>query len=63
MSEYRIFDWAGNLRFPDRDFETFEDGESFLAEYLGDDYETDRQEYYITEWIRKEPNDRCNAGL
>lgn len=41
-----IQDWAGNLMNFGR-FESFEDAEDFLSEKLDDDYETDRQEYYI----------------
>lgn len=41
-----IRDWAGNLMDFGR-FSSFEDGEEFLSIKLGDNYETDRQEYYI----------------
>lgn len=49
MNNYRILDWAGNLCFTTKTFKTFEDGEAFLSRILGNDYETDRQEYYIEE--------------
>lgn len=41
-----IQDWAGNL-MDFGAFKSFDDAEEFLSEKLGDDYETDRQEYYI----------------
>jgi hypothetical protein len=58
MKAWIIVDWAGNYPFnkynkngpgvtSDISFETFEDGEEFLSEFLGDNYETDRQEYYV----------------
>jgi len=57
-----IKDWAGNYPFnwwiksplagSDYLFNTFDDAEEFLDEFLGDTYETDRQEYYI----EQEPN-------
>lgn len=43
-----IQDWAGNLMDFGR-FDSFDDAEEFLCEKLGDNYETDRQEYYILE--------------
>lgn len=43
-----IQDWAGNLMDFGR-FKTFDDAEEFLCEKLNEDYETDRQEYYILE--------------
>ena len=44
-----IKDWAGNVCFFGKEFTDFDDAESFLCEKLGNDYETDRQEYYIEE--------------
>lgn len=44
-----IKDWAGNTCFFGKKFKSFEDGEEFLSEQLGDDYEEDRQEYEIEE--------------
>ena len=46
---YVIVDWANNLVFNTIDFESFDDAESYLAEFLGDNYDTDRQEYVIGE--------------
>jgi len=48
---FRIIDWAGNVCFFGKTFDDFDDAEEFLCEKLGDDYETDRQEYYITEKV------------
>jgi hypothetical protein len=45
---YIIQDWAGNICFDGSYFSTFDDAEAFLSERLGDTYETDRQEYFIT---------------
>lgn len=43
-----IQDWDGNdLTYFHGKFESFEDAEERLSLFLGDDYETDRQEYYI----------------
>jgi hypothetical protein len=47
MGEFKIFDWAGNSPFGEKLFRSFDDAEEFLSEFLGDQYETDRQEYYI----------------
>lgn len=48
MKTFIIQDWAGNECFTQfGPWKTFDDAESFLSETLGDDYETDRQEYYI----------------
>lgn len=44
-----IEDWAGNICFKGQEFNTFDDAEDFLSEKLGDEYETDRQEYEIVE--------------
>ncbi len=41
-----IKDWAGNLCFHGRRFVSFENGEAWLCEKLGEAYETDRGEYY-----------------
>ena len=48
MKQFIIEDWAGNLMDFGR-FESWGDAESFLCEKLDDNYETDRQEYYILE--------------
>lgn len=48
--QWEIRDWANNLiKFKDRPYlyDSFDDAEDVLSEELGDDYETDRQEYYI----------------
>jgi len=55
VSSWIIMDWAGNkFLFPDnsteshaKEFSSFEEAEAFLAEKLGDKYDTDRQEYEI----------------
>jgi len=50
--KYEIRDWANNLmKYKDRAniFDSFDEAEDFLSDYLGDNYETDRQEYYIVE--------------
>lgn len=44
-----IVDWINNICFNGKEFKTFDDGEEFLCEFLGDNYETDRGEYYIIE--------------
>lgn len=46
-----IYDWAGNLKFNGKQFETFEDAEEFLSEWFeknGLDYDDFRGEYSIT---------------
>lgn len=45
-----IEDWAGNrMRFngEQSEFDSFEDAEDVLVMVLGDDYESDRGEYYV----------------
>jgi hypothetical protein len=42
-----IKDWADNDVFGAKEFSSADDAEDFLAEKLGDAYETDRGEYYI----------------
>lgn len=44
-----IKDWAGNIKFHGQEFEDFDSAEEFLSEKLGDNYEEDRQEFYILE--------------
>lgn len=45
-----ITDWAGNdLTYHHGKFNSFEEAEYALDIFLGDDYETDRQEYFIEE--------------
>ena len=43
-----IQDWAGNICFKGKTFKDFDDAEEFLSVKLND-YEEDRQEYYIVE--------------
>ena len=45
---FSIQDWAGNSMNYGT-FTTFEDAEAYLSARLGDDYDTDRQEYEIVE--------------
>jgi hypothetical protein len=46
---WKIYDWAGNLKFDGKAFDSAEDAEGFLSEKLGDQYETDREEYEISQ--------------
>ena len=46
---YIIQDWTGKIMFNHKSFKSFDDAEYYLSIKLGDSYETDRQEYYITE--------------
>lgn len=45
---YIIKDWAGNIVYC-ISFGSFDEAEYFLANKLGDSYDTDREEYYIEE--------------
>ena len=46
--KWRIIDWAGNdLTYHHGLFDSFEEGEEALYVFLGNNYETDRQEYFI----------------
>ena len=54
QSMFKIIDWAGNeimqkkgKLWVDLSFKSFDDAEDYLAIKTGDDYETDRGEYYI----------------
>ncbi len=48
MSTYIIQDWTGrNMNYGT--FTEWDDAEAYLCEKLDDAYETDRQEYFITE--------------
>lgn len=49
MTNYIIVDWTSTVIFNKKKFKSFDDAEEFLSEFLGDKYETDRQEYYIEE--------------
>jgi len=44
---WNIRDWANNICFKGITFNNADDAEEYLLEQLGDDYDTDRQEYYI----------------
>lgn len=44
---YLIQDWTGNTCFKGKTFKTWDDAEEFLCVTLDNEYETDRQEYYI----------------
>lgn len=46
---YSIYDWAMNeIRIGKYvNFDSFDDAEEVLSEFLGDNYEEDRGEYYI----------------
>jgi hypothetical protein len=49
---YHILDWAGNIKFNGKSFDTFEDAEEYLCEYFEDkglDYDEERGEYEIEE--------------
>jgi hypothetical protein len=43
-----ILDWAGNI-IPTKSFLSFDEAEEYLEKKLGNNYETDRQEYFIDE--------------
>jgi hypothetical protein len=45
--KWHIIDWAGNVKFDGKEFNSFDDAEEFLCTKLGDSYETDRQEYEV----------------
>jgi len=53
---YLIQDWDGNVCFFGQTFKTFDDAEEFLFEKLVDDYETDREDYYIVQGIVRSAN-------
>jgi hypothetical protein len=46
---WHIEDWAGNVKFFGKVFDTFDAGEYYLACYLGESYDEYRQEYYVVE--------------
>ena len=48
-NNFHIKDWAGNICYNGQTFNDFDDAEDFLCMELGDNYDTDRQEYYIME--------------
>lgn len=41
-----IIDWTGRQIFQ-QTFETFDDGEDFLCEHLGESYEKDRGDLFV----------------
>lgn len=45
--KFVIIDWASNVCFQGTEFNSFDEAEEFLSERLGNNYETDRGEYYI----------------
>lgn len=47
--KFIIVDWADNTCFKGQEFDCFDSAEEFLSEKLGDNYDEDRQEYYIIE--------------
>ena len=53
MSSWIIKDWIDNTVCFGLDFQTFDDAEAFLSDFievwLGEDYDENRQEYFITE--------------
>lgn len=50
MNKWMIKDWAGNdLTYHHGLFDSFEDAEEHLDDWLGPHYETDRGEYEIVE--------------
>lgn len=44
-----IKDWAFNICFSSKEFDSFDDAEEFLSNFLGDNYDEDRGEYHITD--------------
>jgi len=47
VSKWYIRDWAGNIMFQNETWPSFDDAEKYLSNFLTDDYETDRGEYFI----------------
>jgi hypothetical protein len=45
---YVIEDWAGDRKFPDRTFPTFDEGIEFLHEQFPDSSE-DREEFFVVQ--------------
>lgn len=48
---YKIIDWAGNEIFPDKEFETLEDGWDYIYENIQEEFEDDGtyEEYWVIE--------------
>ena len=59
---FKIIDWAGNEIKTPNDFESFEDGEEYLCEKLGDKYEDERGEYYVVEACEVKPKRYLHLG-
>ena len=49
-NKFRMVDWAGNELTAHGVFDSWDDAEEKLSEFLDEDYETDRGEYYIVEF-------------
>ena len=47
MKPWLIVDWTNKIMFDSISFKSFDDAEAWLSEVLSDDYDTDREEYYI----------------
>ena len=47
--KYKIIDWMSNRIFPNKTFDTFEEGWDFLQQKFKDD--EDLQEYFIVEEV------------
>ncbi len=47
MLKFIIKDWAGNICFQGETFTKAEEAEDYLCDKLGDEYDIDREEYYI----------------
>lgn len=56
MFKWVIQDWMGNRMFPDKTFETFEDGWEFIREQFPE--EGDWEELYVVELL-----DETNVGV
>ena len=50
--KFKIVDWMNNRMFPDKVFNTFEDGWEFIYEKIHN--EEDHQEYYVLDEKQKE---------
>jgi len=52
MTKYKIVDWMNNRIFPDKIFNTFEDGWEYIYNKFNN--EEDHQEYYVVDFNQKE---------
>jgi|TARA_R100000482_G_C5013581_1_gene96700 hypothetical protein len=50
--KFKIVDWMNNRMFPDKVFNTFEDGWEFIYEKIHN--EEDHQEYYVVDEKQKD---------